>query len=377
MRILIAGDFCPRDRVSQLIKTDKVEAVFASVKPIVDSVDYAIVNFECAVADGTTMPIKKCGPNLKCSPEAVSVIKQAGFSCVTLANNHFRDFGNDGVESSLAAFGSNDLDYVGGGMNISKAERVLFKKISGDTLAIINACEYEFSIADTKRAGSAPLDIVNICHQIEEARKYAKFVLVIIHGGSEHYQLPSVRMKKTYRFFIEMGADAVINHHQHCYSGYEMYMRKPIFYGLGNFCFDHPKKRHGIWNQGYMVVLDWQKERLDFETIPYVQCDDTPSVRIMDGNEKVLFKTKIQELNRIIANDILLENAYAAFMSEKKKAVLGVFTPYVNEYLRAAASRHWLPYLLPKKTVAAMLDYIMCESQRDATIAVFKKMLED
>ena len=26
-----------------------------------------------------------------------------------------------------------------------------------------------------------------------------------------------------YRFFIDASADAVINHHQHCYSGYEEY----------------------------------------------------------------------------------------------------------------------------------------------------------
>lgn len=43
-------------------------------------------------------------------------------------------------------------------------------------------------------------------------------------------------MQEIYRFFVDIGADAVINHHQHCYSGYEVYKEKPIFYGLGNFC---------------------------------------------------------------------------------------------------------------------------------------------
>ena len=42
-------------------------------------------------------------------------------------------------------------------------------------------------------------------------------------------------MKETYRFFVDCGADAVINHHQHCYSGYEYYKDKFICYGLGNF----------------------------------------------------------------------------------------------------------------------------------------------
>jgi poly-gamma-glutamate synthesis protein (capsule biosynthesis protein) len=49
-------------------------------------------------------------------------------------------------------------------------------------------------------------------------------------------------MVETYRFFIEAGADAVVNHHQHCICGYEVYKGKPIFYGLGNFCFDWAKR---------------------------------------------------------------------------------------------------------------------------------------
>ena len=51
---------------------------------------------------------------------------------------------------------------------------------------------------------------------VEEAKKKADFVLVIVHGGSEHFQLPTPRMQATYRFFVDAGADAVVNHHQHC-----------------------------------------------------------------------------------------------------------------------------------------------------------------
>lgn len=63
-------------------------------------------------------------------------------------------------------------------------------------------------------------------------------------------------MVDTYRFFIDAGADAVINHHQHCISGYEHYQGKPIFYGIGNFFFP-PIFKHTpkSWNEGYMVTL--------------------------------------------------------------------------------------------------------------------------
>ena len=85
-----------------------------------------------------------------------------------------------------------------------------------------------------------PLLPIQQFYKIQEAKENADYVLVIVHGGIEHYQLPTSRMIETYRFFIDAGADAVVNHHQHCYSGYERYKSKPIIYGLGNLLFDNP-----------------------------------------------------------------------------------------------------------------------------------------
>lgn len=368
MRVLVAGDYCPRDRVARKIQSGDTADLFASVKETIAVADYAIVNFECAVVDSEAKPIAKCGPNLKCPPAAVKVLKDAGFDCVTVANNHFRDFGDEGVLASLRYFKANDLDYVGGGRDIAEAEAVLYKKFDDGVLAVINVCENEFSIASPTRAGSAPLDTIKVYHRIVEARKHSDYVLVIVHGGHEHYQLPSPRMKELYRFFIEVGADAVVNHHQHCYSGYEEYMAKPILYGLGNFLFDHPKKRAGIWNEGFMAVIEFTAKGVSFRPVPYIQCDEKAVVQIMEGKEKARFEQTINGLNSIIIVSNKLEQEMRTFLAKKYRSVLGVFTPYLNEYVRAAASRHWLPYCLPKSKVLSMFNYISCEAQRDVTL---------
>ena len=70
------------------------------------------------------------------------------------------------------------------------------------------------------------------------------------------------RMKELYHYFVDAGADVVINHHQHCYSGYEEYKGSPIFYGLGNFLFDNSDFRPQPWNEGYLVELDFSKDKL-------------------------------------------------------------------------------------------------------------------
>ena len=374
MKVLIAGDFCPQDRVSKLIEIG--EPVFSdSVIRQIKSVDYAMVNFECAIIDHAMKPISKCGPHLGCTKKAVSVLKTAGFNGVTLANNHFRDYGNEGVTCTISELDKAGLDYVGGGNNIKEATDILFKQINGKTIAFISVCENEFSIADNNRGGSAPLDTIDVFYRINAARDKADYVVVIVHGGHEHFQYPSLRMKKLYRFFVESGADAVVNHHQHCYSGSEYYRGKPIIYGLGNFCFDHPKKRGGIWNEGYMVILDITDSKIKYELIPYVQCDLKPIVELMDGDKLQNFRVSFQSISETIADDERLYAVNQEFIKRRSSALLTPFTPYFNEYVQLAAARHFIPFLIPKKKLAKMLGVIQCESHRDILIESMKDKL--
>ena len=257
MKILIAGDFCQGYRVDALVKERRYGKLFDEVKPIIESADYSIVNFEFPVVldKDAARPIPKCGPNLEGTIESIEAIKYAGFKCCTLANNHILDQGEQCCLDTKNELEKAGVDTVGVGSNLSEAGEIFYKEIDGETLAIINCCEHEFSIATETSAGANPLNPVRQYYAIQEAKKKADYVLVIVHGGHEHYQLPSPRMKETYRFFVDAGADAVVNHHQHCYSGYDVYYDKPIFYGLGNFCFDEPQMRHCGWNEGYMVRL--------------------------------------------------------------------------------------------------------------------------
>ena len=376
MRLLVTGDYSPRDRVSKAIQIGKAASVFASIKDIVSSSDYAIVNFECAVAGLDAKPITKFGSNLKCSKEAVKLLKETGFNCVTLANNHFRDFGDVGVERTLEALDEFGLDSVGGGKNISEASKILYKDIRGERLAIINICENEFSIADEQRGGSAPLDVVDVSRRIKEARKVSDFVVVIIHGGHEHFQYPSPRMKKLYRYFVEEGADTVINHHQHCYSGFEEYKGRPIFYGIGNFCFDLKGSRGSIWNEGYMVALDMSEGRVSYELYPYTQCDDQPSVDLMTEPKLQAFWLKVDSISNIIKDDWLLQQKYEEFLKDKLYSVLTPFTPYQFDYARVAAGRHYLPLLINKTKMAQMLDFVACESHRDILTRAMQDYIE-
>ena len=95
MKVIIAGDFCQRYRIDEAIKKRLYGDLFDEVKPIIETADYSIVNFEFPIILDSTnaKPILKCGPNLQGTKEAVDAVKYAGFNCCTLANNHILDQG--------------------------------------------------------------------------------------------------------------------------------------------------------------------------------------------------------------------------------------------------------------------------------------------
>ena len=365
MKILIAGDFCPQDRVVKVFEQEQYDRVLGDVNQVIATTDYSIVNFECPVIKNGEKPIAKLGPNLNCSTNGMEAVKWVGFNCVTLANNHFCDYGDDGVINTLEACDKYGLDRVGGGRNIQEAAKTLYKQINGRSLAIINCCEHEFSIATDNTAGSNPVDPIVQYDAIKEARKNADYVLVIVHGGHELFQLPSLRMVKTYKFFIDAGADAVVNHHQHCFSGYEVYKEKPIFYGLGNFGFDNPTKRSGIWTEGYMVTIDFTPNVPAFEIHPYKQCNDEPRVVMLDRD---FFNEKIEELNSIIADKDKLKTAIEEYYASSADQYCNIFEPIRNKYYFAAKQRGWAPSLITKERKLCAANYILCESHRDRLI---------
>ena len=362
MKIVITGDYCPWERVARDFANSDFSAI-AALKPIFVQADYSIVNLECPILQGGEMPIEKSGPHMYADVHAVQALQEIGVRCVTLANNHFRDFGDEGVLTTLSVLSSHGIAHVGGGKNLTAASIVLYQRIGEETLAIINCCEHESSIATNTHCGSNPLSPIQQYYAIREAKRNADYVLVIVHGGVEHYQLPTPRMQETYRFFIDAGADAVVNHHQHCYSGYEFYNGKPIFYGLGNLCFDR-SKRNSPWNEGYMVELSFSHSLIAHYCIPYHQCDAEPKVILYSEKEKQSFDKCIEELNAVIANQDKLKEAYEELKRDTRMKYRAYIEPYKSRLMRFLFRKHMLPSFMRRK-YTLINNIIQCESHRE------------
>lgn len=373
MKILIAGDFCDKLRVKDAIRSARYN-LLDNLRPYTETADYSIVNFEFPIVKGEAHPIVKNGPSLYGQPQSVNVIKSAGFNVCTLANNHILDQGADCCLDTIELLKENGFETVGVGANLEEAGRILYLRTANDIVAVINCCENEFSIAEIDTPGANPLNPIKQWYKIHEAKEKTKNVIVIMHGGHEGCQLPSPRIKELCHFFVDAGASAVFLHHQHCYSGYEIYNSAPIFYGLGNLLFDHIKERNSIWNEGYIVTLDVQNGIVDnYTVLPYNQCNNDASLILMDDCQKDSFESKISGLNTVIRDDVLLTKEWHNWMDKTTNLVLSYFEPLDGRFARLLSKLHIMPKFIKGRRKIKILNYIRCESHRDRVIYAFLK----
>ena len=74
MNVLIAGDFCDRYRISDLIARGNYASLFDDIKYLTEQADVSIINFEFPIVLHAGVPITKSGPTLQGQPAAVDAV---------------------------------------------------------------------------------------------------------------------------------------------------------------------------------------------------------------------------------------------------------------------------------------------------------------
>ena len=171
-------------------------------------------------------------------------------------------------------------------------------------------------------------------------------------------------MVETYRFFVDAGADAVVNHHQHCFCGYEVYKGKPIFYGLGNFCFDWKVPyENANWNYGYAVTIDFRDGgEVDFELHPYEQCNGAPRLHLLPPQA---FESRLRELNATIADPTALDEATRRYYASESEGILNALFTTRSRVLNALLRRGLRRWLEDERSRLRIKNTLCCESHLD------------
>ena len=267
---------------------------------------------------------------------------------------------------------------MGAGESSKNAAKPIIKQLGNKKIGIINCCEHEFSVTDRESPGANPLDPISQYNSIKAIKNSTDYIIVIVHGGPEGFQLPSTRMQDNYRFLIDAGANIVINHHQHCYSGYENYNNGLIFYGLGNFFF--PKTsvvNTSLWEEGIFLKLHFENSKIHYHIYPYKQDSLQRRIELMDEKGIQNFNNRIAYLNSIIKDRDRLEKENRLWRLETETQYKSSLSPYNNRYLTKLWLKKWLPCNIGRIRLTKLINFIECESHRERYISYLKNLLKE
>lgn len=233
------GDIMPgTDFPENVLPDDDGLSFLDAVTPTLSSTDVAFGNFEGVLLDGGE-PVKQCKDKRICflfrtPTRYATYLKLAGFDVMSLANNHARDFGEDGRSSSMAA-----LDGVG----IHHSGR------EGTTASWIANGRRIAMVAFAPNVGSNSLNDPQIAIPLVTllAREH-EIVIVSFHGGAEGNGAEKLTFAREIfagedrgnvvefaRSMVDAGADIVLGHGPHVVRPMEIYHDRLIAYSLGNF----------------------------------------------------------------------------------------------------------------------------------------------
>jgi poly-gamma-glutamate synthesis protein (capsule biosynthesis protein) len=302
VNLLFSGDFAP------LAAPDQINHdYFKDLDNIISSADLHITNLECPLTR-SEKTIEKTGPPIKAHPEAIELLKQAKVGIACLANNHIFDYGEEGINDTIDLCEGNGIDTIGIISRKDKRDHWLIKEIKGKRIGFLNYCEHEFSVREKGLLGASGYDPVNAFYDISELRPEVDFLIVIYHGGNEYYPLPRPDLKKDFHYLADLGADAVIGHHTHVVSGYEIYKGKPLVYSLGNFFFPYEGEPDS-WSEGILCIFNL-KEITNIEIIPFYQSKADFRITLLNSNQQNRIIKDIDKLSKIIHDDKILKESW-------------------------------------------------------------------
>src|SRR6478735_5166908 len=193
----------------------------------------------------------------KGDPSFVNILKQGSIETVNLANNHTRDYLQQGYDDTRENLKKSGIGYFG-------YEDTYITTVKGVKVGLLGYPGWD----DTKEIRSQIKDGINSLKE-----KGAKIIIVHFHWGSERHYVPDTAQQALAKYTIDNGADLILGHHPHVVQGIEEYKDKFIVYSLGNFMFGGNKnpsdKDTFVFQQTFTIKDGKLTTNKDINVIPF------------------------------------------------------------------------------------------------------------
>ena len=226
---------------------------------LVKDADLAIANHEQPAPD--SWDFHRHGFIFSGKPELTKSFTNAGIDWMSLANNHIKDYGTDGIVSTVENLTGYGLKVGGAGANVRQARKFDVMTVNGVRIAIIPCVAIApWSWASRSDGGGTPCKNRYIIKDIGKAKSRADVVIVFPHWGVDYDRDPLPSQRKLAADWVKAGADLILGAHSHVSGAIEEIDGSPVFYSLGNFAFDQNWATYTM--ESFLLEATWSGDRI-------------------------------------------------------------------------------------------------------------------
>ena len=212
--------------------------------------DARIVNLETSITTSDDYWRGK-GINYRMHPENRDCLTAARIDVCALANNHVLDYGYAGLAETLDTLTRAGLKTAGAGRSLAEAQAPAIVPLANGTRVIVFACGAETSgippdwgareqmpgvdlLPDLSEATAA-----GIVERVRQVKAQRDLVVTSIHwGGNWGCDVPHGHVRFA-RWLVDGGVNIVHGHSSHHPRPIEVYRKRLIVYGCGDFINDY------------------------------------------------------------------------------------------------------------------------------------------
>ena len=192
---------------------------FANVREYFENDDFTMLNLEVVLADSGNSTGKLFTFR---GPTAYgNILSGSSVEAVTIANNHARDYGQAGYDSTKQVLEEHEIAYV---------EAYLSTLITLDKGLTVGLYAIDGSVSGIDKNKA-----VEGVKQLKESG--AELIIVAAHWGNEGKYRPNSKQEDIGKALIDAGANIIYGHHPHVLQKIEEYNGGIIYYSLGNVSF--------------------------------------------------------------------------------------------------------------------------------------------
>jgi len=178
VRMVAAGDIGLCGRAHKTGESLGFQAIFRELTPVISSADIAFANLEGPIVlPGGTLS------QFAGNPEGIHAVADAGFTVLSLANNHIADSGPPGIIDTLNQVATHKMLSVGAGIDYPDSMRLVRANTRGISIGWLATAR-----TGKRQVTNTPcfweLDEAKLVHAIQQFRPHVDVLIVSLHMGT-------------------------------------------------------------------------------------------------------------------------------------------------------------------------------------------------